>query len=65
MTRNEKMILIKWARDKPINIASARKLQKRFNSLPKSKKENKLQKKISLTTVNKTLNKYLSTPKQI
>ena len=65
LTRNEKMILIKWARDKPINIASARKLQKRFNSLPKSKKENKLQKKISLTTVNKTLNKYLSTPKQI
>ena len=65
LTRNEKLILMKWARDKPINVASARQLQKKFNSLPKSKKEKKLQKKISLTTVNKTLNKYLSKPKQI
>ena len=48
LTRNEKMILIKWAKDKPINLASARKLQNRFNSLPKSKKEKKLQKKFLL-----------------
>ena len=65
LTRNEKMILIKSAKDKPINLASARKLQNRFNSLPKSKKEKKLQKKISLSTIHKTLNKYLSKPKQI
>ena len=65
LTRNEKLILVKWARDKPINLASAKILQKRFNYLPKSKKENKTQKKISLSTVRKTLNQFLSRPKNI
>ena len=65
LTRNEKLILIKWAKDKPINLASAKKLQMKFNSLPRTKKENKLQKKISLSTANKTLNSGLSKPKQI
>ena len=45
LTGNEKLILVKWARDKPINLASAKFLQKRFNFLPKSKNENKAQKK--------------------
>ena len=39
LTRNERLIIIKWAKDKPINIASARKIQIKFNRLPKSKKE--------------------------
>ena len=65
LTRNERLIIIKWAKDKPINIASARKIQIKFNRLPKSKKENGIQKKISLSTANKTLNKYLSKPKNI
>ena len=37
----------------------------KFNSLPRTKKENKLQKKISLSKANKTLNSGLSKPKQI
>lgn len=65
LTRNERLYLIKWAKDKPINLASAKKLQRKFNSLTKMKKENKLQKRVSLSTVNKTLNKYLSKPKNI
>lgn len=57
LSRNEKNMLIKWAKDKPINIASAKRLRNRFNSLPKYKKEKKKQKKISLSTVNKVLNR--------
>ena len=56
MTRKEINIIVKWARDRPVNLYSARKIQKKFNSLPKSKKEKGLQKKVSLSTVNKTLN---------
>ena len=65
LTRNEKNILIKWAKDKSINIASAKRLRNRFNSLPRYKKEKKKQKKISLSTVNKILNKGLCKPKKI
>ena len=65
LTRNEKLILIKWAKDKPINLASAIKLQMKFNSLPRTKKENRLPKKNSLSTANKTLNSGLSKPKLI
>ena len=65
MTRKEINIIVKWARDRPVNLYSARKIQKKFNSLPKSKKEKGLQKKVSLSTVNKTLNQYLSKPKPI
>jgi len=65
MTRKEINIIVKWARDRPLNLYSARKIQKKFNSLPKSKKEKGLQKKVSLSTVNKTLNQYLSKPKPI
>ena len=65
LTRNEKLFLIKWAKDRPLSLASAKKLQKKFNCLPRSKIENKQPKKISLSTVNKTLNTCLSKPKQI
>ena len=65
MTRKEINIIVKWARDRLVNLYSARKIQKKFNSLPKSKKEKVLQKKVSLSTVNKTLNQYLSKPKPI
>ena len=65
MTRKEINIIVKWATDRPVNLYSARKIQKKFNSLPKSKKEKGLQKKVSLSTVNKTLNQYLSKPKPI
>ena len=39
MTRKEINIIIKWARDRPVNLYSARKIQKKFNALPKNKKE--------------------------
>ena len=65
LTRNERLFIIRWAKDKPINFASAKKIQLKFNRLPKSKKENGIQKKISLSTSNKTLNKYISRPKNI
>lgn len=65
LTRNEKNYLIKWAKDRPLSLASAKKIQRKFNSLPKRKKEKKLQKKISVSTVNRILNKYISKPKQI
>ena len=65
MTRKEINIIIKWARDRPVNLYSARKIQKKFNALPKNKKEKGEQKKVSLSTVNKTLNQYLSKPKPV
>jgi len=65
LTRPEINIIIKWARDKPINICSAKKIRNRFNLLPKRRKEKGKQKKISLSTANKTLNKYVSKPKQM
>ena len=45
LTRNERNIIIKWAKNKPINIASAEIMRNKFNRLPKYKKEKKLQKK--------------------
>ena len=65
LTRPEINIIIKWARDKPINICSAKKIRNRFNLLHKRRKEKGKQKKISLSTANKTLNKYVSKPKQM
>ena len=41
LTRNEKLLLIKWAKDKPINLASARKLKIKFDSMSRQKKEKK------------------------
>ena len=65
LTRKEKDLMIKWAKDRPINLASARKIQRKFNSLSKKKKEKTRKKKVSLSTVNRTLNSFLSRPKQI
>ena len=65
LTRNERSIILKWAKNKPINLASARKIRQKFNSLQKNKKEKRIQKKISLSTANKMLNKYISKPKRI
>ena len=65
LIRKEKNLLVRWARDKPINLWSAKKIQNKFNLLPKYKKEKNMPKKISLTTVNKTLNQYLSRPKHM
>ena len=65
LIRKEKNIIIKWAKCKSINLVSARRIQRRFNSLSKKKKEQNCQKKVSLSTVNRTLNKHLSKPKQI
>ena len=65
LTRNEKLLLIKWAKDKPINLASARKLKIKFDSMSRQKKEKKMKKKISVSTIYKTLNECLTKPKQI
>ena len=65
LTKNERNIIIKWAKDKPINIASAKKILHKFNNLSKSKKEKKLPKTVCLSTINKTLNKYISKPKKM
>jgi len=45
LTRNERSIIIKWARNKPIIIASAKIIQNKFNHLPKYKKEKIFKKK--------------------
>ena len=65
LIRPEINIIIKWAKDKPINICSAKKIRNRFNLLSKKRKEIGKQKKVSISTINKTLNKYLSKPKQM
>ena len=65
LTRPEINIIIKWARDKPINICSAKKIRNRFNLFHKRRKEKGKQKRLSLSTTNKTLNKYISKPKQM
>ena len=41
LTRNEKLLLIKWAKDKPINLASARKLKIKFDSMSSRKRKKK------------------------
>ena len=64
LIRKEKSLLIKWAKERPINLVSARKIQRKFNSLLKRKKK-KIEKKVSLSTVNRTLYWFLSKPKHI
>ena len=51
LTKNESNIIIKWAKVKPINIFSVKKILHRFNNLSKSKKENKLPKTVCLSTM--------------
>ena len=67
LSRKEINTIVKWARDKPIIECrvSAKNIQSRFNKLSKNKKERKKQKTISLSTVNRVLNKYISKPKVI
>ena len=48
LTRNEKLILMKWARDKPINVASARQLQKNLIHCQNLKKKKNYKKKYLL-----------------
>ena len=63
LNRNEINQIIKWARDKPIHLFYTKKIMRKFNSLPRNKKEKNMNKKVSLSTINNTLNKYLSKPK--
>ena len=39
LTRKEKNLIVRWAKDKPINLVSAKKIQRKFNSLSKTKKD--------------------------
>ena len=63
LNRKEINRIIKWARDRPIHLYSAKKIMRKFNSLPRNKKEKNMNKKVSLSTINNTLNKYISKPK--
>ena len=67
LTRNEINIIVQWAKDKPIveKRASARLIQNKFNKLSKRLKEKGLNKKISLSTVNRILNKHIGKPRII
>ena len=67
LSRKEINMIVKWAKDKPIMECkvSARNIQARYNKLPKRLKEKKRQKRISLSTANRVLNKYISKPKMI
>ena len=67
LTRKEINILVKWAKDKPImeKKVSAKNIQMKFNKLPKKYKEKNMSKKISLSTTNRMLNKYIGKPKVI
>ena len=38
LNRKEINILVRWAREKPINLCSAKKIQNKFNLLSKKKK---------------------------
>jgi len=60
-------MIVKWAKDKPImeKKLSAKNIQIRFNKLPKKYKEKKMMKKISLSTSNRMLNKFIGKPKVI
>ena len=40
LTRNEKIMLIKWAKNKPIYIVGAKKIQMKFNLLSSKNKKN-------------------------
>lgn len=67
LTRKEINKIVKWAKDKPIIECrvSAKNIQSKYNKLPKRMKEGKKKKKISLSTANRILNKYISKPKII
>jgi len=39
LTRNERNIIIRWAKNKPINISSAKIIQRKFIISQKQKKE--------------------------
>ena len=41
LIRKERSIIIKWAKNNPINIASAKIIQNKYNRLPKYKKKKK------------------------
>ena len=60
LNRKEINRIIKWAQDRPIHLYSAKKIMRKFNSLPRNKKEKNMNKKVSLSTINNTLNKYKS-----
>ena len=67
LNRNEINLLVKWAKDKPImeKRVSARNIQTKFNKLSRKMKEKGKNKKISLSTANRILNKYISKPRVI
>ena len=67
LTRNEINFIVKWAKDKPIveKKVSAKNIQNKFNKLPKRLKEKGLNKKISLSTANRVLNKHIGKPRII
>ena len=67
LTRREINRIVKWARNKPIIECkvSAKNIQSRYNRLSKRYKEKKLPKKISLSTANRILNKFISKPRVI
>ena len=67
LNRREINMIIKWARDKPImeKQVSAKNMQIKFNKLPRKFKENKMKKKISLSTANRVLNKFIGKPRVI
>ena len=45
LNRNERNLIIKWAKDKSINFASTKIIQRRFNLLSKKYKEKRAKKK--------------------
>ena len=53
LIRPETNIIIKWAKDKPINLWSSKKVMNKFNLLSKRRKKKGKQKKSSLSTANK------------
>ena len=60
-------MIVKWAKDKPImeKRVSSKNIQMKFNKVPKKFKEKKMQKKISLSTSNRMLNKFIGKPRVI
>ena len=48
-----------------VKQVSAKNMQIMFNKLPRKLKENKLNKKISLSTANRVLNKFIGKPRVI
>ena len=67
LNRREINMIIKWARDKLIleKQVSAKNMQIKFNKLPRKLKEKKINKKISLSTSNRILNKFIGKPRVI